>query len=86
MLLARVRPVVSQLVACLPLAGVTEARVDIAGRGTAESVGRGGLGGFLAVVTLDGGVVGLARHFRDGVGGEGAVGGGGAGGKGFGAE
>ena len=38
------------------------------------------------MVTLDGGVVGLAWHLRCSVGFEGAVGGGGAGGKGFGAE
>lgn len=86
LLRARMFPLVSELRARLPLPRVSQAGVHVTRGGTAEGGGRGRLGRFFAVVALDGGVVGLARHFGRGVGGEGAVGRGGAGGQGFGAE
>lgn len=85
-LLARVLPVMPELSARLSLSRVSRAGVHITGGSPAEGRGCGRLGGFFAVVTLDGGVVGLAWHFGCSVGFKGAVGGGGAGGKGFGAE
>lgn len=86
MLLARMLPIMPELRARLSLTRVSQTRVHIAGSCTAEGGRSGRLGGFFAVVTLDGRVICLAGHFGCGVRFEGAVGGGGAGREGFGVE
>ena len=62
-----------QLIARLSLSRVSEAGVHVARGSSAEGGGCGRLGGFFTVITLDGGVVGLAGYLGYGIGFESAV-------------